>query len=283
MIVVLPVAIPVAVKSMVIRMIKMLQLIMLPVVMIIIVVSLLILPLIQLEWPAWFRASGALATGSTHARGCIILFRPYLSLVQSRSEPDGRFLMCEFPFCNQVLRVCRVYAPNSNPARNQFLEDVSVSIDPCFSTVLAGDFNPVFDRSLDRRGSDLFDVSRESSCALNRLINACSSIYIWKYIYPTSSSYTWTRGNGSLSSRIVFILEPRVWFPFVSSCDIVACPFSGHCAVVMSVRVPDVPSHGPGVWKLNLSVLNDPEYVSLISNFWSDWRAVQPRFPTLAK
>ena len=32
----------------------------------------------------------ALAAGSTHARGCIILFRPTLSLVQSWSEPDGR-------------------------------------------------------------------------------------------------------------------------------------------------------------------------------------------------
>ena len=69
----------------------------------------------------------------------------------------------------------------------------------------------------------------------------------------------------------------------MSSCDIVACPFSDHCAVVMSVCVPEVPSYGPGVWKLNLSVLNDPAYISLITNFWSDWRAAQPRFPTLAK
>ena len=74
-----------------------------------------------------------------------------------------------------------------------------------------------------------------------------------------------------------------MWVPPVSSCVIVACPFSDHCAVVMSVRVPEVPSHGPGVWKLNLSVLNDPEYVSLISDFRSDWRTAQPRFPTLAK
>ena len=26
--------------------------------------------------------------------------------------------------------------------------------------------------------------------------------------------------------------------------------------------------------------MNDSAYVSLISNFWSDWRAMQPRFPT---
>ena len=123
----------------------------------------------------------------------------------------------------------------------------------------------------------------ESSCALNRLLNACSSIDNWRYLHPTSYSYTWTRSNGSLSSRIDLILVPHVWVPSVSSCDIVACSFSDHCAVVLSVRVPQVPSHGPGVWKLNLSVLNDPDYFYLISNFWSDWHAVQPRFPTLAK
>ena len=41
--------------------------------------------------------------------------------------------------------------------------------------------------------------------------------------------------------------------------------------------------HVSEVWKLNLSVLNDYDYVSLISNFWSAWRTMQPRFSTLAK
>ena len=86
--------------------------------------------------------------------------------------------------------------------RNQFLDDVSVSILPPVSTVLAGDFNTVFNRSLDLRASDPFHASCESSCALNRLLNACSSIDIWSYLHPTSSSYTWTRSNRSLPSRI---------------------------------------------------------------------------------
>ena len=183
--------------------------------------------------------------------------------------------MCEFRFCNQVFRVCCIYAPNSNPQSNQFLDDVSVSIDPSVPTVLAGDFNTVFDRSLDRRGSDPFEGSCESSCALIRLLNACPLIDIWRHLHPTSSSYTWTSSNGSLSCRIDFILVPH---PSVSSCDIVACSFSDHCAVVMSVRVPEVPSHVPGVWKLNLSVLNDPEYISLIYNFWSDCVLRSPVF-----
>jgi len=57
-----------------------------------------------------------------------------------------------------------------------------------------------------------------------------------------AASYTWTRGNGSLSSGIDFFIVPYVWVPSVSSCDIVACPFSDHYAV-MSAHVPEV-------WKL---------------------------------
>ena len=57
----------------------------------------------DLECQTWFRSSGylcTLAAVSTHARGSITLFRVTLSLLQSWSEPDGRFLMCEFRFCN---------------------------------------------------------------------------------------------------------------------------------------------------------------------------------------
>ena len=55
----------------------------------------------DLECQACFRASGyqcALNAGSTNACGCIFLFWPTLSLLESRYESDGRFLMCKFPF-----------------------------------------------------------------------------------------------------------------------------------------------------------------------------------------
>ena len=53
--------------------------------------------------------------------------------------------------------------------------------------MLSGDFNTVFNRSLSRCGSDPFDVSRESFCAMNRLLNACSCI--WRYLQRTSSDH----------------------------------------------------------------------------------------------
>ena len=49
----------------------------------------------------------------------------------------------------------------------------------------------------------------------------------------------------------------------------------------VSASVPDSITAGPGLWKLNLSVLDDPEYVSLINGFWSFRRTRMFSFSSL--
>lgn len=238
------------------------------------------------ECSLWFRSSGflsALSPGSSHSCGCIILFRPSLSLLNSWSDSAGRFLQCEFSFQDKTFRVCSIYCPNRNPDRDLFLDDLHSRIDPSVPTVLTGDFNTVFNRALDRRGSDPSDSSRESSVSLCGLFDACCAVDIWRYLHPTSSCFTWTRWNGSLASRIDLIGIPYVWVPSVESCDILPCPFSDHCAVVSSILVPDAVSPGPGLWKLNTSILADDDYIKLISDAWLNWRSSIHRFPSLVK
>ena len=75
--------------------------------------------------------------------------------------------------------------------------------------------------------------------------------------------------DGSLSFRIDLIGCPFTWVPSVSACDIVPCPFSEHCGLVISVSVPDVITPGPGLWKLNVSILEEREYFDVISDFWA--------------
>ena len=45
----------------------------------------------------------------------------------------------------------------------------------------------------------------------------------------------------------------------MSSSDHLPCPFSDHCAVALSVAVPLVLTRSPGVWKLNVSVLEEED------------------------
>ena len=107
------------------------------------------------ECSLWFQSSGfscALSCGSVHSCGCVVLFRPSLSLVNSWGDDDGRYLQCEFAFCGISFRVCCIYAPNRNPAHDQFFDDLQVKVDPSVPTILSGDFNAVFDQSVDRLG-----------------------------------------------------------------------------------------------------------------------------------
>ena len=156
-------------------------------------------------------------------------------------------------------------------------------VDPSAPTVLCGDFNAVFDRVADRVGSDPDDTARESSVALAHLFSSCCVTDIWRYLHPSTSSFTWSRWNGLFASRIDLIGCPHAWISSVSGCDILPFPFSDHCALSFSVSVPDAIPLGPCRWKLNTSILQEPDYISLITGFWSLWRVRTFAFSTLAE
>ena len=51
-------------------------------------------------------------------------------------------------FCGKSFRVSCIYAPNRNPARDQFFHDLWAKVDPSVPTILCGDFNAVFEGQL---------------------------------------------------------------------------------------------------------------------------------------
>ena len=62
---------------------------------------------------------------------------------------------------------------------------------------------------------------------------------------------------------------PYALINLVQSCDILACPYSDHCAVVLSVPIPEPILRGPGRWKLNIPFFKDDNFRSSVSNFWA--------------
>lgn len=134
------------------------------------------------ECSSWFQSSGfgvACSPGSVRSSGCAILSRDSLSVSDSWCDAEGCYLQCEFSFQDQSFRVCCLYVPNRNPARDSFLHDLQVKIDFSVPSLFCGDFNTVFDWALDRCGSDPSDTSRESSSALRGLFDACSVVDIF--------------------------------------------------------------------------------------------------------
>ena len=128
----------------------------------------------DVEGHSWFSSSGfnfVVSPGSCRSGGCVLLFHPCLLLVRSSCDVPGRTLLCEFLFHGSSFRVLCLYAPNRNPTRDLFFQQVADSVDPSVPTILCGDFNTVLDRSLDHFGSVPDDFSRESTAALIRVFD----------------------------------------------------------------------------------------------------------------
>ena len=145
------------------------------------------------ECCSWFSSSGfsfVLSPGTSRSGGCAILYRPALHLVNSWCEVPGHSLLCEFTYYEATFRVLCLYAPNRNPAQDQFFNNISDTVDLSIPTVLCGDFNIVFDRTLNHFGFSIEDTSRESTPTLTRHFDSCYVIDIWRYLHPNSSSFT---------------------------------------------------------------------------------------------
>ena len=133
---------------------------------------------------SWFSRFGFLCAGSfgsVHSCGVAVLYRPVFECKSVACEFDGRFVLVELAFRGAVFRVASIYAPNRNPDRDDFFVRCANAIDPSVTTLLCGDFNTVFDRVVDRRGSCPFDVSRESSAMLSSLFSDCCVVDIWRF------------------------------------------------------------------------------------------------------
>lgn len=129
----------------------------------------------EAECRAWFLYSGfnfVVSPGLNHSCGCIVLYSPVLDLVSFSSHVPGCSLLCNFSFHNLSFCVLCLYAPNRNPARDLFLNQLYDIVDPSIATVLCGDFNTVFDPSMACRGSSIDDTSRKRTAALVRLFDS---------------------------------------------------------------------------------------------------------------
>ena len=236
------------------------------------------------EASLWFSSSGFLtvtAPGTVHSCGQVLLYRSTFSLVNSWVELEGRYLMAEFNRRDSVFRIASVYAPNRNPERDEFFTPCLDFADPSVPTILCGDFNAVFDRARDRRGSDPAVTIRESFVSLELLFREFCVLDVWRHLHPDLRAFTWLKPDGSLSSRIDLIGFPSIWVHLVSSCTIAPCPFSDHDAVFLDFSMPESFPCGPGRWKLNVSILKDPAFFQSVSDFWSRWRLHKSSFSSL--
>ena len=197
-------------------------------------------------------------------------------------DPCGRYLMLDFNLPTMHLLLVAVYAPASDPpSRKMFFNDLKTKIASLLeedqSLVLLGDFNMVENLQCDR------DTCRRrhdpSLPQFHSLKHTLDLEDIWRKQHPQVVQYTFTAPTGH-RSRIDRAYTSRDIRALVIHSDIAPFVHSDHDIIRLHLTT-DTVRLGKGRWKLDKSILPSPEYQTLITEFWTNWRTRRPSYDSI--
>ncbi len=214
-----------------------------------------------------------LSPGNNHSAGVCTLFtrRTNFKVISESHDLAGRYLnlICDFGEAN--IQFCNIYAPNHVSQRKEFFESLHAILKGGIPTVFGGDFNCIEDSFLDKNGGDS-DLAITALKALQLLNLTYDLKDVFRHLNPSTRNFTWTNPDGSISCRLDKFYVSGDIFRNCSYSNIVFFPYSDHDAPSISFRLPNSLKKGPGVWKFNTSLLDNPVFVDKIKSFWSHWQ-----------
>ena len=215
------------------------------------------------EWSGNF---AAFAHGDSKSRGVAILIRQGLDFqhIETHKDENGRWILVKAQICNQKIIFLNIYAPNDTQNQIQFYTEIAQLIQTHsskdFSLLIGGDFNVVLDPKRDKKGGQ--DTARKTVIQIIFSILEENSLdEVWRTKNPNKIEFTWpTWQKPKVQSRLDMWLIPSDWLQIVKKIKIVTAIETDHRAVILSVQGEGYVPRGPGIWKLNNSVLQEEPY-----------------------
>ena len=190
------------------------------------------------------------------ASGVAILFNNQLFNIQRVERViDGRVLLVDVEGKGAKFRIINIYCPTETQDRTTILQAIQTLTHCGKEVIVGGDFNCILDVA-DRRSTSSVKLDASSHLLLN-IIKDCKLVDAYRLRNPSTPGYTWT--NGRTFSRIDFLFTTPGVIPL--DCTTEAVPFSDHHKVDCSLEIRGSYKRGPGTWKLNTSLLENPEVV----------------------
>ena len=230
----------------------------------------------ELLWKREWGAPLFCSHGANNSRGVAILIRNNFdcSIEEIVTDADGRYIMLNVLLKGERTILVNIYGPNRDNKLVDFYHSVLKSIKiHNFDTdniIMGGDFNCPLNPILDKRGGNL--MPRQS------VINAIESLQweldlheIWRIKNPTERSFTWSQPEPLVLSRLDYWLISNSISDNVCDVDIIPSIKTDHSAIKIDFKDVGDGVKGPGLWKLNCSLLRDEVYVDEINHMIPTW------------
>ncbi len=209
-------------------------------------------------------------SNSSHSRGVSILFHKDFDfkIINRISSDDGRKLLVNIEHEHQIYSIACLYAPNDvNPRRDFLYKTRKWLIENTMNEnclIVCGDLNCSLNK-LDRKCENT-DNSRP---VLKDFISYLDLHDSFRQCNKSKVSYTYSNSNGSIQSRIDYILCTQYVLNRTKKVYNLTPPrVPDHKAVV--IKLNDDVQIGKGYFKLNISLLDKIDYIDMIKDVIQD-------------
>ena len=171
------------------------------------------------------------------------------------------------------IKIVNIYAPTNVTDRKRFFSKLNEYFFPNAKLIIGGDFNCI-DSKRDKYGRSAANISEDAK----KLKSDFRLIDVWRSKNPTDRQFTWFNSNMTIGSRLDNYFISKQLLPQVCNCQIFPCVFSDHDFVSLQLNLHDYYSHGPGLWRLNTSLLEDELYCKKITELINDHKSYEEAF-----
>ena len=168
--------------------------------------------------------------------------------------------------------IINIYAPTNITDRKRFFSDLNEYF---FSEcqIIGGDFDCI-DSDRDKYGGSAAIISEDTK----KLKSDFRLIDVWLCKNPTERQFTWFNSNMTIGSRLDKYFISKQLLSQVCNCQIFPCFFSDHDFVSLRLNLHEYYSHGPGMWRLSTSLLEDEIYCKKITELINDHKDYEEAF-----
>ena len=191
-----------------------------------------------------------------------------------QKDSSGRIVSLLVKVADARFNLVNIYAPTNPTERKDFFENLHVYFYPHCYQIIAGDFN-CYESPNDKFGGNFTPYDLKEFRTTHSLADA------WRYKHKRLAQCTWFNAAKTIGSRLdkFFVATELLTNSF--SCEIYPCVFSDHDSVNFSVDLANVNNHGPGIWRLNLDLLNDEVFCSNVIKIIRSHDSCRKFFPSL--
>uniref|UniRef100_A0A1A8UJ98 Reverse transcriptase domain-containing protein n=1 Tax=Nothobranchius furzeri TaxID=105023 RepID=A0A1A8UJ98_NOTFU len=217
------------------------------------------------EFPSMFSACY-----NSRQRGVAILIHKNINftVLDTVSDPEGRFIMLKLSVQNQRLCIVSIYCPNIDdpPFFHNFFSVLSEHLD-C-PLILGGDFNFWMNSLTDRLSTAGTQRNWQSTNIVKQYMSDYGLCDAWRSLHPNRREYTFFSHVHHSHSRLDYFLVSSSLLADISDTEIHPIVVSDHAPVSLTlVNKKTIPPSKN--WRFNTSLLKDEGFIDFFKKEWA--------------